>query len=38
MEVVAIISIVSVLAWFVLAYKNANSQNTFTDDDTEQEK
>ena len=33
MEIVAIISIVSVLAWFIFAYKNSVNLNNYTEDD-----
>ncbi len=33
METVAIISIISVLAWFILAYKNSGDLNSFGADD-----
>jgi len=33
MEIVAVISIVSVLAWFILGYKNSVNLNNYTEDD-----
>lgn len=33
MEIVAIISIISVLAWFIFAYKNSGDLNSFDADD-----
>ncbi len=33
METVAIISIISVLAWFILAYKNSGDLNGLAQDD-----
>lgn len=34
METVAIISIISVLAWFILAYKNSGDLNRYDEDDS----
>ncbi len=34
-EIVAIISVISIFAWFIMAAKNTNSQNRFMDDDTD---
>ncbi|MGB6019852.1 MAG: hypothetical protein WBF77_09690 [Sulfurimonadaceae bacterium] len=35
-EIVAIISVISIFAWFIMAYKNTNSQNQFIEDDTKE--
>ncbi len=32
-EIVAIISVISIFAWFIMAAKNTNSQNRFIKDD-----
>ncbi len=32
-EIVAIISVISIFAWFILAAKKTDSQNRFIDDD-----
>ncbi|MEN8147551.1 MAG: hypothetical protein ABFR02_08025 [Campylobacterota bacterium] len=37
-EIVAVISVISIFAWFIMAAKNTNSQNRFMDDDKEEEK
>jgi len=34
-EIVAVISVISIFAWFIMAAKNTNSQNRFMDDDTD---
>jgi len=35
-EIVAVISVISIFAWFIMAAKNTNSQNRFTEDDTDE--
>jgi hypothetical protein len=35
-EIVAVISVISIFAWFIMAAKNTNSQNRFMDDDTDE--
>ncbi|MDA3945146.1 MAG: hypothetical protein PF439_00490 [Helicobacteraceae bacterium] len=37
-EIVAIISVISIFAWFIMAAKNTNSQNRFIDEDETDEK
>lgn len=32
-EIVAVISVISIFAWFILAAKNTNSQNRFIEDE-----
>jgi len=34
-EIVAVISVISIFAWFIMAAKNTNSQNRFIDEDDE---
>lgn len=36
-EIVAVISVISIFAWFIMAAKNTNSQNRFMDDDQSDE-
>ena len=35
-EIVAVISVISIFAWFIMAAKKTNSQNRFTEDDTDE--
>ena len=35
-EIIAVISVISIFAWFIMAAKNTNSQNRFMDDDTDE--
>lgn len=37
-EIVAVISVISIFAWFIMAAKNTNSQNRFIDEDDTEEK
>ncbi|WP_345974310.1 hypothetical protein [Sulfurimonas sp. HSL3-7] len=37
-EIVAIISVISIFAWFIMAAKNTNSQNQFIEEDDSEEK
>jgi hypothetical protein len=37
-EIVAVISVISIFAWFIMAAKNTNSQNRFIEDDETKEK
>lgn len=37
-EIVAIISVISIFAWFIMAAKNTNSQNQFIEENKEDEK
>ncbi len=32
-EIVAIISVISIFAWFIMAAKNSNSENRFIDEE-----
>lgn len=32
-EIIAVISVISIFAWFIMAAKNTNSQNRFIDDE-----
>ncbi len=35
-EIVAVISVISIFAWFIMAAKNTNSQNRFMEDDKDE--
>ena len=35
-EIIAVISVISIFAWFIMAAKNTNRQNRFIDDDTDE--
>lgn len=37
-EIVAVISVISIFAWFIMAAKNTNSQNRFIEEDETKEK